>query len=225
MTKKIILNRNAARSLDKLTIEDYGIPGIVLMENAGLGVVDYFLANKLQGNVVICCGKGNNAGDGFVIARHLDNHNVSVHVLLFEEPSNMKGDAKINCNITIKSGIPITIIQKEEIHKIIPFLSKADLIVDALFGTGLQGQIRAPFDTIIQLINESNKMILSIDIPSGLDCDTGEPLGIAIKAGHTFSMIGFKKGFSNPKAKEYLGKIHIIDIGTPKILKQQLPFC
>lgn len=222
MDKEIILNRRESRELDRLTIEKYGIPGIVLMENAGRGVVDYILSNKFQRKIVICCGGGNNGGDGLVIARHLDNHHFSVQVLLFADPYHLHGDAQINYDIAVKSGISITIIQTENVNTIPPILSNADLLIDALFGTGLEKKIRAPFDTIIRLINKTRKIILSIDIPSGLDCDTGEPLGIAIQATHTFSMVGLKQGFANPHAKKYLGKIHIVDIGTPKILKDNL---
>ena len=215
MHNKCILTRNQAKALDKLAIETYGIPGIVLMENAGRGIFDVFLTYQPDKKIIICCGKGNNGGDGFVVARYLSNLDFHVHILLFSDPHDIKGDAKMNYNIVINLGIPLTIIHKENIQSITPILSDADWILDALFGTGLQGTVQAPFDEVIHLMNHAHKNILSIDIPSGLDCDTGEPLGHAIKANVTTTMVGLKKGFDNPGAKKYLGEVHTIDLSIP----------
>lgn len=222
MNKDLVLSRSQSKELDRLAMEQYGIPGIVLMENAGRGIFDKFLTYKPHGKIIICCGKGNNGGDGFVLARYLSNHHFHVHVLLFSEPSGIKGDAKINYDILAKLDIPITVVHKEKIQEVIPSLSHAHWIVDALFGTGLQGVVKSPFYEVINLINNANKKVLSIDIPSGLDCDTGESLGIAVKANVTVSMVGFKQGFCNSKAKKYLGEIHIVDIGIPHVLIQRL---
>ncbi|MCH9757079.1 MAG: NAD(P)H-hydrate epimerase [Gammaproteobacteria bacterium] len=221
MNKKLILSRNQAKALDKLAMEDYGIPGIVLMENAGRGIVDRFLMYQPHGNITICCGKGNNGGDGFVVARYLSEAHYQVHILLFADPSEITGDAKINYDIIVKLGVPITIVSEEKTQAMMPVLTDADWIIDALFGTGLQGVVQAPFDEVIRLINHANKKVLSIDIPSGLDCDTGKPLGVAIKAHVTVSMVGFKKGFCNVESKTYLGKIDTVDIGIPNILIQE----
>jgi len=218
----LILNRRNAQELDSICINAYSIPGIVLMENAGRGIFDYLLHRTPQGSITICCGKGNNGGDGFVVARHLDNHRIPVHILLLAKPDELKGDAKTNYDMVMKSNIPLTMVNAENIQTIKPLLSKATWIVDALFGTGLQGPVGFPFDTMIHMINEASKEVLSIDIPSGLDCDTGEPLGVAVKATHTVSMVGLKKGFLNPNAKQYLGCTHIVDIGVPNELRQKL---
>lgn len=209
------LSRSEARAIDKAAMETYGIPGIVLMENAGRGIVDYFLAQKPQGKIVICCGKGNNGGDGYVIARHLDNQNIPVHILSFAKPSEIMGDAKINYDIVLKSNIHLTPIHQQDIAS---ELFDAEWIIDGLLGTGLQGEVQEPFVDVIHAINQARKKVLAIDIPSGLDCDTGEPLGCAIIADCTATMVGMKKGFNNPHAKNYLGHIFIVDIGIPKQL-------
>ena len=189
------------------------------MENAGRAIVDYLLSCGVKGKIIICCGKGNNAGDGFVVARYLDNLDLPVHILLFADPKALTGDAKINYDIAVKTSLPITIINDEHLPAVIhEKLSNAEWIIDAIFGTGLQGPVREPYYTIIRALNGSKAKILSVDIPSGLDCDSGEPLGIAINAAHTVTFVGNKKGFLNPSAKKFLGHVHVADIGIPKIL-------
>lgn len=216
MSHSIILSRQESRELDRQAIEEFAIPSIVLMENAGRSITDFLLSQYTTGDIVICCGKGNNAGDGFVVARHLDNHNIPVRILLFAPPEELKGDAKINYSIVIKSEIPMIFCNPDDNLKIQKELANAGWIIDAIFGTGLVGEIKSPFDTIIQLINSTSAKILSIDIPSGLDCDTGTPLGAAIKAQFTATCATLKKGFLNPEAAEFLGHIHVVDIGVPK---------
>jgi len=218
MKKTLILSRHQARELDRLTIEKYGIPGIVLMENAGRGIVDYFLTHKPQGQTIICCGRGNNAGDGFVVARYLYNLHMPVHVLFFGQPDEISGDAKINYKVVEALGLPITVMHADNLQTMEHVLSDADWIIDALFGTGLHGEVKVPFVRIIDAINNAHKKVLSIDIPSGLDCDTGEVLGVAVRATHTVTMVGVKHGFLNPMAQDYLGKIDVVDIGTPRDL-------
>lgn len=214
-----ILSRDEVRALDRRAIEEFGMPGIILMENAGRGIVDYMLSCHAQGKIVVCCGKGNNAGDGFVVARHLDNLGLAVHVLIFANPEDYSGDAKINYVIAHKSLIPMTVVHHENLNGVIEtILTKADWVVDALFGTGLQGKVQPPYDSVIQTINQMKTTVLSIDIPSGLDCDSGKPLGCAVKATHTVTFVGIKQGFTNPAAKQFLGHVHIVDIGIPRIL-------
>lgn len=222
MNKKRILSREEVRSLDRRAIEEFDMPGIILMENAGRGVVDYMRACDVRGKIVICCGKGNNAGDGFVIARHLDNLNLAVHVLIFANPEDYAGDAKINYEIAHKSLLPMTIIHRENFNEITEtVLSKADWIVDALFGTGLKGEVLSPYDSVIQTINQMNATVISIDIPSGLDCDSGQSLGCAVKATHTVTFVAIKQGFTRADAKQYLGHVHVVDIGIPRILLKE----
>ena len=218
MKKPSVLSRTQARELDRLTIETYAIPGMVLMENAGRGIVDLLLTQEPQGNIIICCGQGNNGGDGFVVARYLHNLHRPVQVLLFGDPGEITGDAKINYIIIKALGVPIITINSEDIETIQHVLSEADWIIDALFGTGMQGQVKWPFVKVIGAINAAHKKVLSIDIPSGLDCDTGIPLGVAVRATHTVTMVGLKQGFLNPEAQDYLGHVDVVDIGTPRAL-------
>lgn len=216
--KLISLNREQSREVDRLATEKYAMPSIILMENAGRGTAEYLLSQKLKDPVIICCGKGNNGGDGFVIARHLDIHQIPVQVLLFAKPQELTPDAKINHEIVVRAGIPVINFLEQDLNDLQKLISSANWTIDALFGTGLQGAVRAPYDKIITSINSHAKNILAVDIPSGLDCDEGTPLGVAIKATCTATFVAMKKGFLTQKAQEYLGKVTIIDIGIPSSL-------
>jgi NAD(P)H-hydrate epimerase len=216
----MILTREQARELDRRAIEDYGVPGVVLMENAGRGMADLLRQLGIQGQVVVCCGKGNNGGDGFVIARHLDNAGVPVRILLFTDPAHLTGDAAVNHRIVAASGLPLEVLTGAALDedRLSRLLAGADWIVDALFGSGLRGTVQAPFDRIIAAINASGIRVFAVDIPSGLDSDTGSPLGIAVKAQHTATVAALKKGFVQPSAAPWLGQVHVIDMGTPRRL-------
>lgn len=214
-TDKQFLSRSQVRELDRRAIEELGLPGAVLMENAGRGAAELLVSLGIHGRVVICCGKGNNGSDGFVIARHLQNRGCDVRVLLFAKPEELSGDAGLNLRVLEQTGIPITngaldVLEKE--------LAAAEWAVDALFGTGLTGPVRPPFDATIETINRKARRICAVDIPSGLDADTGEPLGPTIRARHTATFAALKKGFANSRASEYLGRVHLIDIGVPTTL-------
>jgi NAD(P)H-hydrate epimerase len=190
------------------------------MENAGRGAAELLISLGVSGLVAICCGKGNNGGDGFVIARHLDNRNVPVGVFLFAQPEELTGDALINYRIIAKAGLPMTIHPDASFNDVTfgAELARSAWIVDALFGTGLTGAVRPPFDRVIAAINASKARVLAVDIPSGLDCDTGEPLGSTVRANHTVTFVAMKKGFANVAAKEWLGQVHVVDIGAPRAL-------
>jgi len=214
----VFLSRDQVRAIDRRAIDEFGVPGVVLMENAGRGAAEVLLALGARGPVVVCCGKGNNGGDGFVIARHLDNRGVPVRVLLFARPEELSGDAALNCGILRRSGVPIDVRggQPVDAESLRRDLAGADWVVDALFGTGLAGAVRPPFDQVIAGINAGAAKVLAVDIPSGLDCDTGEPLGATVRAQHTVTFVGPKKGFANPAAREWVGTVHVVDIGAPR---------
>jgi NAD(P)H-hydrate epimerase len=214
------LSREQVRSIDRRAIEDYGMPGVALMENAGRGAAELLVRLGIHGRVVICCGKGNNGGDGYVIARHLDYAGVDVRVLLFFRPEELTGDAAINYHIIARSKLPIGVQDPSnfEENAVRTALAGADWVVDALFGTGLSGPIRAPLDRIVELINASGAKVVAVDIPSGLDCDTGRPLGPTVRAHHTATFVAVKKGFVEESAKEWLGQVHVVDIGVPRAL-------
>jgi NAD(P)H-hydrate epimerase len=216
----LLLTRAQVRELDRRAIEEWGLPGVVLMENAGRGTAELLLALGARGPVVICCGKGNNGGDGFVIARHLDNRGVPVHVLLFADPDELRGDAAVNYRVLARSGVALTALpaRTPPEAEVWEELESADWVVDALFGTGLNSPVRPPLDGVIARINDGAAPVLAVDLPSGLDCDTGRPLGPTVRAQHTATMAARKKGFAEPDARPWLGEVHVIDIGVPRPL-------
>jgi NAD(P)H-hydrate epimerase len=208
----LYLTRAQVRDIDRRALADYGVPGVVLMENAGRGAADWLQSLGVAGPVVVACGKGNNGGDGFVLARHLDNAGVAVRVLLFARPEDLTGDAAINYQIVVKSGLDLRINP----GAVAAELAGAEWIVDALFGTGLSGPPRPPFDAIVAAINACGAKVLAVDIPSGLDCDNGQPLGPTVRATHTATFVAMKKGCAAPTAREWLGEVRVIDIGAPR---------
>jgi NAD(P)H-hydrate epimerase len=219
----MFLSREQVRAIDRRAIEEFSVPGVVLMENAGRGAAEVLRSLGISGRVVICCGKGNNGGDGFVIARHLDNYQVPVRVLLYGRPEDLAGDAAVNYQIIAKTGLPLVTYPGQPLDdkELRSELAGADWVVDALFGTGLTGPVRAPFDQVIAAINAGPARVLAVDIPSGLDCDTGQPLGATVRAHHTVTFVGLKKGFGNPAAHPWLGQVHVVDIGAPRRLVAQ----
>src|SRR5260370_4338591 len=150
-------SREQVRELDRRAIEELGVPGVVLMENAGRGAAEVLVRLGCRGPVVICCGKGQNGGDGFVIARHLDNRNIQVRVLLFAQTEDLTGDAAVNYQIIARSGLPIEVYAGESWDEktLQADMANAEWIVDALFGTGLTGPVRKPLDRVIAAINAS----------------------------------------------------------------------
>ena len=221
---ELLLSRQEVRELDRRAIEEWGLPGVVLMENAGRGTAELLAVLGIQARVLVCCGKGNNGGDGFVLARHLDNRGVPVRVLLFARPEDLHGDAAVNYRVLARSGVPLTVhagaVPEEAVRQEV---AGAGWVVDALFGTGLTSAVRPPFDRLIALINESGARVLAVDLPSGLDCDTGEPLGPTVRAEHTATMAARKKGFATPAARPWVGQVHVIDIGVPRRLLEEAP--
>ncbi len=218
------LTRDEVRELDRRAIDGFGVPGVVLMENAGRGCAELLMRlNPEREPTVILCGPGNNGGDGFVIARHLDNAGWPVKVHIVAKHNRQAGDADINFDILYTSGIEFTQYRPDyfdQPHRDL-FLRQyetAGWVVDALFGNGLTRALGAPFDWLTGIVNESGKPVLAVDIPSGLDCDTGEPLGPCVKATHTATFVAPKRGFLNPASKAWTGEVHVIDIGAPRVL-------
>lgn len=213
------LSRAEVRELDRHAIEDLGLPGAVLMENAGRGAAELLLRLGVHAPVAICCGKGNNGGDGFVIARHLHNHGISVRLLLFARPGELAGDAAIHFQVAVRLGLPLEVFDQAPPtpEAIMAGLQDCEWVVDALFGTGLAGPVRPPFDLVIDTLNASGRRIFAVDIPSGLDCDTGQPLGATIRAERTATFVALKKGFVEPGSRVWTGQVHVIDIGLPPL--------
>jgi NAD(P)H-hydrate epimerase len=215
----ITLTREQVRAVDRRAIDEYGMSGLVLMENAGRGCVDVLARIGIAGLVVVCCGKGNNAGDGFVIARHLDLREYAARVLLCGDPNELTGDAAANYRILAKSDVPIRVLGAGE--ALARELSGADWIVDALLGTGAKGEPRPPLDEVIAALNAAPARRLAVDLPSGLDCDTGDAARFTFQADHTCTFVAEKRGFLSPDAKRYLGQVHVLDIGAPRKLIEE----
>ncbi|MDD5064270.1 MAG: NAD(P)H-hydrate epimerase [Phycisphaerae bacterium] len=218
--KCIVMNRDEARAFDAWAINTLGIPGAVLMENAGRSCAE-LIKDKLAGvanpKVCIFCGTGNNGGDGYVIARHLLNSGFEVTVVICGDRGKIKGDAKINLDILEKLGQSIEQLNLDDgdiSGRIKGFAASADMLVDAIFGTGLTGQLSDEYKQLIESINAQHCPILAVDIPSGLDCDTGESLGAAIRASFTVTFVAVKKGFTAAKANAYTGEIFVASIGV-----------
>lgn len=234
------LTRDQSRLVDRRAIEDYGISGLVLMENAGRGCVDVLERLGIDGPVVILCGKGNNAGDGFVIARHLEIRGYTCRVLLLSPPHELRGDAATNFAILQKTNVPIIEIgaasraaRSGQTNAGPPRLDgptsqldeharDATWIIDALLGTGATGDPRPPFDTAIDWMNAHPAKKLAVDLPSGLDCDTGQPAVHTVRADHTCTFAAMKIGFNQPAAKPFTGNVHVCDIGVPPQLIEEV---
>jgi NAD(P)H-hydrate epimerase len=212
------LSRAEVREVDRRAIEVYGMSGLVLMENAGRGCVDVLLSLGCRGPVAVVCGKGNNAGDGFVIARHLDIRGIAVKVLLLAPAAELGGDAAANYAVIANAGLPIVDLSGERAfsERLKADLAGAKWIVDALLGTGASGPPRPPVDEAIRAMNASPAKHLAVDLPSGLDCDTGIPAEPTFRADHTCTFVAPKLGFANPLAAPYLGQVHVVDIGAPR---------
>jgi len=217
------LSRAEVREVDRLAIDEYGVSGLVLMENAGRGCVEILTGLGCAGPVVIVCGKGNNAGDGFVIARHLDLRGVPVSIVLLGSPDGLRGDAAANCEIVARSHLPIIDLSRQfDSDRFVAELNRAEWIVDALLGTGTTGSPRPPMDQAIRLMNAAKAKRLAIDLPSGLDCDSGEPAEPTFRAEHTCTFVAPKVGFSKPAAAAFLGQVHVVDIGAPRQLIEEI---
>jgi NAD(P)H-hydrate epimerase len=212
------LTRAAAREFDRRSIEEFGVPSIVLMENAGRCCAELMMKlNAQRQTVTILCGPGNNGGDGFVMARHLDLHGWPVEVILFGEPALLKGDAATNHRIVERSRI--TLHDSAHFEQ---FLKPSNWIVDALFGTGLSRALGSPFEEVVARVNASLNPVFAVDIPSGLDCDSGEPLGPTIRATATATFVARKSGFlNNPEAQTWTGEVHVVGIGAPRVLVEE----
>ncbi|MBW8002782.1 MAG: NAD(P)H-hydrate epimerase [Planctomycetes bacterium] len=223
--KHLVMTREQVRAFDSRAINQLGIPGAVLMENAGRSCAELIkekLADIPKPKVCIFCGTGNNGGDGYVIARHLLNDSFKVTVVIIGDREKIKDDALTNLNILEKMDqfmpqVPIQQLDPHSPHandKIETFAKDSHFLVDAIFGTGLTGQLKDEYLNIIQSINKLNCPVLAVDIPSGLDCDTAVPLGDAIKADYTVTFVAVKKGFTLENANQYTGQIFIASIGV-----------
>jgi NAD(P)H-hydrate epimerase len=211
------LTRDQVRRVDQLAIEQYGVPGVVLMENAGRGCVETLIELGVVGPVVICCGKGNNAGDGLVMARHLQLRGITSRLLFWSAPDNLQGDAGINYRIAQRAELEMHVLAGA-VSPLERLLADADWVVDALLGTGARGAPREPLHDVIQQLNQCGCRKLALDVPSGLDCDTGQIFSPTFRADHTCTFVAAKPGLVVASSVPLVGQIHVIDIGVPRKL-------
>lgn len=217
-----VVSPSTMRLMDKTAIEEYKIPGVVLMENAGTKLAQAvqnmwnFRESKVSRKIAVFCGKGNNGGDGFVAARHLVNSGFETMVFIIADPDSITGDAAINLEIIKNMDVPIKIIQDaSHLDEVMPLLKESSLVVDAIFGTGLKGDVRGIAREVIQIINGLDVPVVSADIPSGICGSTGKVLGVAVKATKTVTFALPKIGLLLYPGAEYAGELITADIGMP----------
>src|SRR5258708_2569533 len=230
-----VLSRAQMRAFDRYAIESCHVPGVVLMENAGRGAAD--VACKLHGpairgaRVVVVAGAGNNGGDGFVVARHLWARGADVRVFLVGATERVLGDARTNYDAFLDLGGQCTVLSlhneasstrsppaadsRSWLAELDAALGLADLVVDALFGTGLDRPIEGAMRRVIEAINRAPGRRLSLDIPSGLDADSGSPLGACVEAHDTVCFGHLKVGLLTPQGARVAGRLHVADLGVP----------
>ncbi len=218
----MFLTREQSRRVDQWAVERYGLSSLVLMENAGRGATDQLMAEILRGPVVILAGGGNNGGDGLVVARHLAIRGVACQTHVFSTPEKLSDDTRANLEIAQRLALPVTMHDPgvspsgELGRQLAAQLAEADFVVDGLLGTGAQGDPRGAMAGLIEQVNALECRTLALDVPSGLDCETGTPGRPTLRATLTVTFASQKTGFRNPAAAAYLGKVHVADIGLPR---------
>ncbi|MFW6059401.1 MAG: NAD(P)H-hydrate epimerase [Phycisphaeraceae bacterium] len=219
------LTRDQVREVDRLAIHELNIPGVVLMENAGLNataaLLDFLRQQRhleipdLQAAVL--CGGGNNGGDGYVIARHLHNRGTPVTCYALTDPEELTGDAAVNHRICANMGLPIErVLTESDVPTAADQWRERHVIVDALLGTGFRGAVREPMAAAIEAVNGlAEATVVAVDVPSGLDCNRGEPSVATVRADLTVTFVAAKAGFFTEAALPCLGALAVADIGAP----------
>jgi ADP-dependent NAD(P)H-hydrate dehydratase / NAD(P)H-hydrate epimerase len=222
---KRVVSAEEMRWCDEKTINTFGVPGMLLMEHAGHGVVDVLkqeLTPIESKHILVFCGKGNNGGDGFVVARLLSSFCASIQVILLVSTSELTGDAKINYKIlqqfAKKSAGRIKL--QRYTKRLLPALPLTDVIVDAMFGTGFTGPVRSPYAEVIEWINRQKSKIVAVDIPSGVHGTTGTIGNVAVRADITVTFGHLKSGLLCNRGRELSGSLRVVDIGIPRIVSE-----
>jgi len=214
-----VIDRAASRAVDRAAFEEYGLPSIVLMENAAVALREEALALLAPGgegrDVVIVAGGGNNGGDGWALARHLHNAGAAPLVVVLGEPK-AGGDAAINASVCRRMGVRETTAER------LSSIERPRLVVDAIFGTGLDRPVTGRAADAIAWIGRAGAPVLAVDAPSGLDADSGRPLGPCVEAAVTVTFAAVKRGFLEPDARRYVGRVVVADIGIPRALLDRL---
>ena len=213
-----VVTAKQMQAIDRLAIEGFGIPGITLMENAGVGVVHELQKSfpaLPRNKIFIFCGRGNNGGDGFVIARHLLNLGSQVTVLLAWKFSELKGGAETNANSARNLGIQVDELDPDSLNRHDHKLRHCDIIIDALFGTGLNKPITGFMEKVIDKINQHEKFVVSVDINSGVDSDSGQLMGPYVKSNLTLALAHWKLSHLLHPTAGVMQEVRLIDIGIP----------
>lgn len=221
-----VAGQKEMQQMDKYTIEKIGLSGVVLMENAGAKVVEEIMAVSPCKNprVIVLAGGGNNGGDGFVIARRLFDLGMEPLLCLLVDPERIKGDAKAHFDVYLNRGLPIFYLQENSLEGLRKELDKKDIIIDAILGTGVKGPVRKPIEQVISIVNEykGKKLVISVDIPSGVNSDSGKVDGVAIKAVKTVTFVFPKKGFFLNDGPKCVGEWKAVDISVPPSIAEEL---
>ncbi len=240
MADVLVFSRDQIREVDRLAADEFAIPSLLLMENAARGVAGV-IVQGLEGlgspTVVVFCGPGNNGGDGLAVARHLSNRAMNVGIILAATAERYAGDAAINLEICRRMGLPIVQAHADPGHAVdqmFALVGQPEVVVDALLGTGATQPARGPIGELITRLNaarDAGSTLVSIDLPSGMDAQTGapcapdsaaDPAGPCITADLTVTLAGLKAGFLNEHAQPYLGQVVVVDIGAPDALLRRL---
>ena len=217
-----VVSREQIRAFDARAIGACGVPGLLLMENAGRGAADVIEREILAGSaigarVVVVCGTGNNGGDGFVIARQLLTRGASVEAIVVGDRAQIGGDARVNLRALLGIGGEVhDVTTGVELRALFSHLATASVIVDALFGTGLSRPLGGIHADVVAAIHEARRPVVAIDIPSGLDANTGAVLGVSVQARVTVTFAYYKLGLLTPGGAQHCGAIHVADIGVPQ---------
>jgi len=212
------LSRKQIRSVDRCAIETLKIPGLVLMENAGRNAADQierFLGGVEGKSIAVVAGGGNNGGDGFVAARHLAIRGAHVVTFIVAVADGISGNAEANLSAIYHLGHDIRDSAGHGVAELLEQLKSFDLVVDAIGGTGIRGELKQGIAAAVEVVNAAGRPVVAIDIPTGLDCDTGQANDPTIRAALTVTMLARKKGFDAPQAAQYTGEVRVVDIGIP----------
>ncbi len=220
MSDQLTMTREQVRAVDRWAIEELGLPGLVLMENAGRCAAD--LAGLMVGDdddrrVAVLAGAGNNGGDGFVVARHLTLRRIPTDVFLIAPREKVAGDARANLEVLDRLGIEVAEVAGRSVEQLTEAWRPYSLLIDALGGTGITGALTGGPAAAVEAANATGVAILAIDIPTGLDCDSGQAPGPAIRATSTVTFVARKAGFDAPGAEAYTGQVVVADIGVPAV--------
>lgn len=214
----IVLTREQVRQVDELAVSRYGMTGLQLMENAGRNATEMIDARYgPRGVGCIACGGGNNGGDGFVIARHLSNRGWRITCLLVADPARLSHDCDVNYGVVRKMELPLYVVSDASIlANALRGVTADTVVIDALLGTGFTGELRSPVVDLMVMLNATpRRAMVAIDVPSGLDCDTGMPTKTAIRADLTITFVAPKVGFRSPGAQAFTGEVVVAEIGAP----------